>query len=287
MSSSIKIIECPRDAMQGIVEFIPTSVKIDYINSLLKCGFDTIDFGSFVSPKAIPQLRDTALVLKGLELTEKTKLLAIVANERGAKEALEFDEINCIGFPFSISEQFQLRNTNSSIAEAFETVSRIQDLVTKKNKTLIVYLSMGFGNPYGDEWSPKLALTWAEKLVNELGISTLALSDTIGCATAESVRGLFEVFSSELPGTELGAHFHVKPNQSFSLLDAAFGAGCRRFDVAFKGMGGCPMANDDLTGNLGTEELLDWMTVNNLDNGLDKLAFSTAEADARRLFKMN
>jgi hydroxymethylglutaryl-CoA lyase len=287
MSTSIKIIECPRDAMQGIVEFIPTSAKIDYINSLLKCGFDTIDFGSFVSPKAIPQLRDTALVLKGLELTEKTKLLAIVANERGANEALEYDEINCIGFPFSISEQFQLRNTNSSISAAFETVSRIQDLVTKKNKTLIVYLSMGFGNPYGDEWSPTLALTWAEKLVNELGISTLALSDTIGCATAESVRGLFEVFSSELPGTELGAHFHVKPNQSFSLLDAAFGAGCRRFDVAFKGMGGCPMANDDLTGNLGTEELLDWMTVNNLDNGLDKLAFSTAEAAARRLFEMN
>jgi len=287
MSTSIKIIECPRDAMQGIVEFIPTSAKIDYINSLLKCGFDTIDFGSFVSPKAIPQLRDTALVLKGLELTEKTKLLAIVANERGANEALEYDEINCIGFPFSISEQFQLRNTNSSISAAFETVSRIQDLVTKKNKTLIVYLSMGFGNPYGDEWSPKLALTWAEKLVNELGISTLALSDTIGCATAESVRGLFEVFSSELPGTELGAHFHVKPNQSFSLLDAAFVAGCRRFDVAFKGMGGCPMAKDELTGNLGTEELLDWMTVNNLDNGLDKLAFSTAEAAARRLFEMN
>ena len=287
MSSSIKIIECPRDAMQGIVEFIPTSVKIDYINSLLKCGFDTIDFGSFVSPKAIAQLRDTALVLKGLELTEKTKLLAIVANERGAKEALEYDEINCIGFPFSISEQFQLRNTNSSISAAFETVSRIQDLVTKKNKTLIVYLSMGFGNPYGDEWSPTLALTWAEKLVNELGISTLALSDTIGCATAESVRGLFEVFSSELPGTELGAHFHVKPNHSFSLLDAAFGAGCRRFDVAFKGMGGCPMANDDLTGNLGTEELLDWMALNNIDNMLDKYAFTNAEAEARRLFKMN
>ena len=287
MSSSIKIIECPRDAMQGIVEFIPTSVKIDYINSLLKCGFDTIDFGSFVSPKAIPQLRDTALVLKGLELTEKTKLLAIVANERGAKEALEFDEINCIGFPFSISEQFQLRNTNSSISAAFESLSRIQDLVTNKNKTLIVYLSMGFGNPYGDEWSPKLALAWAEKLVNELGISTLALSDTIGCATAESVRGLFEVFSSELPGIELGAHFHVKPNQSFSLLDAAFGAGCRRFDVAFKGMGGCPMANDDLTGNLGTEELLDWMALNNIDNMLDKYAFTNAEAAARRLFEMN
>ena len=287
MSSSIKIIECPRDAMQGIVEFIPTSAKIDYINSLLNCGFDTIDFGSFVSPKAIPQLRDTALVLKGLELTEKTKLLAIVANERGAKEALEFDEINCIGFPFSISEQFQLRNTNSSISAAFETVSRIQDLVTNKNKTLIVYLSMGFGNPYGDEWSPKLALAWAEKLVNELGISTLALSDTIGCATAETVRGLFEVFSSELPGTELGAHFHVKPNQSFSLLDAAFGAGCRRFDVAFKGMGGCPMANDELTGNLGTEELLDWMALNNIDNMLDKYAFTNAEAEARRLFEMN
>ena len=287
MSSSIKIIECPRDAMQGIVEFIPTSAKIDYINSLLKCGFDTIDFGSFVSPKAIPQLRDTALVLKGLELTEKTKLLAIVANERGAKEALEYDEINCIGFPFSISEQFQLRNTNSSISAAFESLSRIQDLVTNKNKTLIVYLSMGFGNPYGDEWSPTLALTWAEKLVNELGISTLALSDTIGCATAETVRGLFEVFSSELPGTELGAHFHVKPNQSFSLLDAAFGAGCRRFDVAFKGMGGCPMANDDLTGNLGTEELLDWMALNNIDNMLDKYAFTNAEAEARRLFEMN
>ena len=287
MNNSIKIIECPRDAMQGITTFIPTADKISYINSLLKCGFDTIDFGSFVSPKAIPQLRDTALVLKGLELTEKTKLLAIVANERGAKEALEYDEINCIGFPFSISEQFQLRNTNSSISAAFETVSRIQDLVTKKNKTLIVYLSMGFGNPYGDEWSPTLALTWAEKLVNELGISTLALSDTIGCATAESVRGLFEVFSSELPGTELGAHFHVKPNQSYSLLDAAFGAGCRRFDVAFKGMGGCPMANDDLTGNLGTEELLLWMALNKIDTMLDKNAFSLAETEARRLFEMN
>ena len=287
MSSSIKIIECPRDAMQGIVEFIPTSDKITYINSLLKCGFDTIDFGSFVSPKAIPQLRDTAAVLKGLELNNTTKLLAIVANERGAKEALEFDEINCIGFPFSISEQFQQRNTNSSIADAFDTVERIQALSANKGKELIIYLSMGFGNPYGEEWSPILALAWAEKLVNKLGITTLALSDTIGCASPENVRGLFELFSKELPSTELGAHFHVKPNQSYSLLDAAFGAGCRRFDVAFKGMGGCPMAKDDLTGNLGTEELLLWMALNNIDNTLDKHAFSLAEAEARRLFEIN
>lgn len=287
MSRSIKIIECPRDAMQGMMEFIPTADKITYINSLLKCGFDTIDFGSFVSPKAIPQMRDTALVLKGLELKNTTKLLAIVANERGAREALEFDEINCIGFPFSISEQFQLRNTNSSMAEAFETVSRIQELTSKKGKTLIVYLSMGFGNPYGDEWSPLLALNWAEQLANKLGITTLALSDTIGCASAENVHRLFELFSKELPSTELGAHFHVKPNHSYSLLDAAFGAGCRRFDVAFKGMGGCPMAKDDLTGNLGTEELLLWMALNNVDNMLDKHAFSLAEAEARRLFEMN
>ncbi len=287
MSSSIKIIECPRDAMQGIAEFIPTADKITYINSLLKCGFDTIDFGSFVSPKAIPQMRDTAAVLKGLELNNSTKLLAIVANERGAKEALEFDEINCIGFPFSISEQFQQRNTNSSIVDAFDTVERIQALSANKGKDLVVYLSMGFGNPYGEEWSPILALAWAEKLVNKLGITTLALSDTIGCASAENVRGLFELFSKELPSTELGAHFHVKPNHSYALLDAAFGAGCRRFDVAFKGMGGCPMAKDDLTGNLGTEELLKWMALNNIDNMLDKHSFSLAEIEARRLFGMN
>jgi hydroxymethylglutaryl-CoA lyase len=232
-------------------------------------------------------MRDTASVLKGLELKNSTKLLAIVANERGAKEALEFDEINCIGFPFSISEQFQQRNTNSSIADAFDTVERIQALSANKGKELIIYLSMGFGNPYGEEWSPILALAWAEKLVNKLGITTLALSDTIGCASAENVRGLFELFSKELPSTELGAHFHVKPNQSYSLLDAAFGAGCRRFDVAFKGMGGCPMAKDDLTGNLGTEELLNWMALNNIDNMLDKRSFSLAEAEARRLFEIN
>jgi hydroxymethylglutaryl-CoA lyase len=232
-------------------------------------------------------MRDTAAVLNGLELNNSTKLLAIVANERGAKEALEFDEINCIGFPFSISEQFQQRNTNSSIADAFDTVERIQALCANKGKELVVYLSMGFGNPYGEEWSSILALAWAEKLVNKLGITTLALSDTIGCASAENVRGLFELFSKELPSTELGAHFHVKPNHSYSLLDAAFGAGCRRFDVAFKGMGGCPMAKDDLTGNLGTEELLKWMELNNIENTLDKHSFSLAEIEARRLFGMN
>lgn len=287
MKDKVKLIECPRDAMQGISEFIPTADKITYINSLLKCGFDTIDFGSFVSPKAIPQLRDTALVLEGLELNENTKLLAIVANERGAKEALHFKEIDYLGFPFSISEEFQRRNTNSSISDAFDSVSQIKELCDQKGKELVIYLSMGFGNPYGEEWSPVLALSWAEQLVNKLGITTLALSDTIGCASAENVRGLFELFSNELPSTELGAHFHVKPNHSSPLLVAAYFAGCRRFDVAMKGMGGCPMAKDELIGNLGTEELLLWMALNNIDNMLDMHSFSLAEKQARQLFNIH
>lgn len=287
MKDKVKLIECPRDAMQGISEFIPTADKITYINSLLKCGFDTIDFGSFVSPKAIPQLRDTAVVLEGLELNENTKLLAIVANERGAKEALHFEEIDYLGFPFSISEEFQRRNTNSSISDSFDSVSQIKELCDQKGKELVIYLSMGFGNPYGEEWSPVLALSWAEQLVNKLGITTLALSDTIGCASAENVRGLFELFSKELPTTELGAHFHVKPNHSSPLLTAAYFAGCRRFDVAMKGMGGCPMAKDELIGNLGTEELLLWLALNNIDNMLDMHSFSLAEKQARQLFNIH
>lgn len=252
----IKLTECPRDAMQGIDRFIPTSLKIKYINSLLKVGFDVIDFGSFVSPKAIPQLKDTAEVLKGLELnSDSSKLLAIIANERGAKDACSFDEVSILGFPFSVSKKFQLRNTNSTRTEALDRVKFMQDLCNQSNKKLRVYLSMGFGNPYGEEYSPEIVLDWASKL-HEIGVEELALSDTIGVSSPDNIKPLFELLLKELKQVEISAHFHSAPNNWEEKVNEAFKAGCISFDSAINGFGGCPLAEDELVGNLATENLL-------------------------------
>ncbi|MBL0047907.1 MAG: hydroxymethylglutaryl-CoA lyase [Bacteroidetes bacterium] len=266
----MKIIECPRDAMQGIHEFIPTQKKIEYINSLLKVGFDTIDFGSFVSPKAIPQLRDTTEVLNGLELSNtKSKLLAIVANVRGAQDAVEFDEINYLGFPFSISETFQQRNTNSSIEESLGRVEEIQNLCVRNNKELVIYISMAFGNPYGDDWSSEVAIQWTTKL-SQLGIKIIALADTVGVSTPDSIRYLFTKLIPRFKEIEFGAHLHSTPQARAEKIKAAYESGCKRFDVAIHGFGGCPMANDDLVGNLATESLIDFFKSEKINLNLDE-----------------
>ena len=283
--SAIKIIECPRDAMQGLESFVPTELKVAYINLLLKCGFDTLDFGSFVSPKAIPQMRDTAMVLDKLEQVSSTKLLAIIANERGAEDALCFPEIACLGFPFSISEIFQQRNANSSIEESILRLEKIQSKVTAKKKDLIVYLSMGFGNPYGEVWNTDLVVSWSRKLVEDVGIHTLALSDTIGCAKSEDVSALFNVLYNEFPSIEIGAHFHTRPDTSSKLISAAYTAGCRRFDTAIRGFGGCPMAKDDLTGNLPTEDLVKWLNDSRINHPIQTANFNTAFDFSSRIFE--
>lgn len=273
--NDVSIVECPRDAMQGIHDFIPTDLKVKYINSILKCGFDTVDFGSFVSPKAIPQMSDTADVLSQLD-ESSSKLLAIIANEKGADQALEYDRINYLGYPFSISEEFQKRNTNAGIEESFSRLSLIQNKVLSKNKELVVYLSMGFGNPYGEYWHPDLVADWSSKLYDRLGIKILALSDTIGAATSESVRDAFETLIPALPKVTFGAHLHTTPKHAKELVSAAFEAGCRRFDGAIKGFGGCPMAKDDLTGNMPTEVMLDFCHEKNLISGIDETNFAEA-----------
>ena len=260
MSSSIKIIECPRDAMQGIKEFIPTKNKIEYINQLLKVGFDTIDFGSFVSPKAIPQLKDTAEVLSGLNLSStSSKLLSIIANTRGANDACNFEEINYLGFPLSVSEQFQNRNTNKSIIESLNIVEEIQNLSVKNNKKLVVYLSMAFGNPYGENYHPNIVAELTEKLY-QLDVGIVALSDTIGVSDPTNIAPLFSTLIKEYPTIEFGAHFHTNPDKCQEKVDSAYQNGCRRFDTAIKGFGGCPMAKDDLTGNMPTEKLITYFT---------------------------
>lgn len=283
--SAIKIIECPRDAMQGLESFVPTELKVSYINLLLKCGFDTLDFGSFVSPKAIPQMRDTAAVIEKLDKNSPTKFLAIVANERGAEDALCFPEIACLGFPFSVSEIFQQRNANSSIEEAILRLEKIQSKVTAKKKDLIVYLSMGFGNPYGEVWNTDLVVSWSRKLVEDLGIHTLALSDTIGCAKSKDVSALFNVLYNEFPSIEIGAHFHTRPDTSLKLISAAYSAGCRRFDTAIRGFGGCPMAKDDLTGNLPTEDLVSWLNDSGINHPIQTANFNTAFDFSSRIFE--
>lgn len=264
----IKIIECPRDAMQGIHEFIPTNTKIDYINQLLKVGFDTIDFGSFVSPKAIPQMRDTAEVLEKLDLSStKSKLLAIIANQRGATDAAQFDEISYLGFPFSISETFQQRNTNSSIEDSLKTVASIQELCEQKNKQLVVYLSMAFGNPYGDEWNSNIAIKWTKKL-SDFGIKIIALSDTIGVSNKENIADLFSHIIPEFKHIEIGAHLHTTPDTWEEKIVAAYENGCRRFDGAIKGYGGCPMAADQLTGNMPTENMIAYFHQHQIPTGI-------------------
>jgi hydroxymethylglutaryl-CoA lyase len=252
----MKIIECPRDAMQGLTEFIPTEKKVLYINQLLEVGFDTIDFGSFVSPKAIPQMRDTAEVLSQLNWsTTSTKLLAIVANERGAREASLHEGIHYLGFPFSISESFQQRNTNKSIVEALNELNSIQDICLTSGKDLVVYISMGFGNPYGDPYSD-LQVTQFVEILQTLGVSIVSLADTIGVADPQSITQLFTSLSTSFPTLELGAHLHSTPQTALPKIEAAYRAGCKRFDGALKGFGGCPMAKDELVGNLATETIL-------------------------------
>ena len=254
----MKFIECPRDAMQGLQTFIPTEIKAAYMNQLLKVGFDTLDFGSFVSPKAIPQMRDTAEVFSHLSLEDTaTKLLAIVANVRGARQAIEFDEISYLGFPFSISETFQIRNTNSTIENSLLRVADIQSLCIKYNKELVIYISMGFGNPYGDPWNVEIVEKWAKDL-ESMGIKILSLSDTVGVSTPESISYLFSNLIPLLPEVEIGAHLHTTPNTWKEKVVAAYENGCRRFDGAIKGYGGCPMAKDVLTGNMPTENMLNY-----------------------------
>lgn len=277
-------MECPRDAMQGIHEFISTSQKIDYINSLLRVGFDTIDFGSFVSPKAIPQLRDTVEVLNGLELDKtSSKLLAIVANQRGAEEAAQFDEITYLGYPFSISEVFQKRNTNKSIAESEALVGELINICAKQNKELVVYISMGFGNPYGEPWNVEVVENWSRRLA-EMGVRILSLSDTIGTSNPESISYLFSNLIPALPNVEFGAHLHTTPNSWHEKVKSAFDSGCRRFDGAIKGFGGCPMAADDLVGNMPMEKLLSFAQENKVAGNINMLAFESAYNKALQTF---
>jgi hydroxymethylglutaryl-CoA lyase len=254
--NKIVLVECPRDAMQGWSEYIPVNNKIKYINSLLQVGFNTIDFGSFVSPKAIPQLRDTKEVIQGLNLAgSKSKLLSIVANVRGAEEAVVYDEISFLGFPFSVSREFQRRNTNSTIEESLNRVEEIQSLCLVNNKKLIIYISMGFGNPYGDAWNAEIVTNYVRQIV-ELDIKTIALSDTIGVSNPENISQLFTSLIPAFPGIEFGAHLHSNPESWSEKVQAAYESGCMRFDSALKGIGGCPMADDKLVGNIATENIV-------------------------------
>ncbi len=280
----IKLIECPRDAMQGWKAFIPTEKKVEYINSLLKVGFDTIDFGSFVSPKAIPQMADTSEVVRSLELgAGSTKLLAIVANMRGAEEASIFDEITYLGFPFSVSETFQQRNTNSSISESLNRVEEIQNLCIKTGKQLVVYMSMGFGNPYGDAYDEEIVFEWVNQLV-AMDIGIISLADTVGVATPEQVYDMTSFLVESLPGTEIGVHLHSTPDNWKEKLSAAVKAGCKRFDGALKGIGGCPMADDELVGNMDTELMIPYFKERNLITDLNEEALNKSLALAGKLF---
>lgn len=270
--------------MQGITEFIPTSIKAEYLNLLLQVGFDTLDFGSFVSPKTIPQLRDTVEVLAQLDLSSsKTKLLAIIANLRGAQDAVQYPEINYLGFPFSISETFQQRNTNSSIVQSLETVERMLDLCNTHNKTAVLYLSMGFGNPYGDEWSADIVQHWANVLT-EKGVKILSLSDTTGVSTPEKISNLLPLLQQTCPQAEIGLHLHSNPQYRYEKIKAAFDAGCKRFDSAIKGFGGCPMAADHLTGNMATEDVLQYLQEQQIYTGLNMLKFKEAMAFSNQVF---
>jgi hydroxymethylglutaryl-CoA lyase len=283
MNKLVKITECPRDAMQGIASFIPTETKVKYLNELLECGFDTLDFGSFVSPKAIPQLADTAAVIEKLTLN-KTKLLAIIANERGAKQAADFEQITYLGYPFSISETFQQRNTNATIEESLYRVTEIATICAKQNKQLVLYLSMGFGNPYGDAWSPDMLAEWSYRLNNLFDVQRISLSDTIGIATPALVETVFKTIVPEFPNTEISAHLHVLPENAQLLTEAAFNGGCTYFEGALKGFGGCPMAKDDLTGNMPTEKMLDWFLSNAIETGVNMEALSKPLVTVDQLF---
>jgi hydroxymethylglutaryl-CoA lyase len=284
MPKKIKIIECPRDAMQGIKTFIPTELKANYIQSLLRVGFDTLDFGSFVSPKAIPQMRDTKEVLDKLDLScTRTKLLSIVANLRGAEMACSIDSIDYLGFPFSISENFQMRNTHKTISESEIVLKDILKITKKLNKKLVVYMSMAFGNPYGDPWDVDIVGEWADRL-QSMGVEILSLSDTIGSSKPESISYLFSNLIPKFPHIEFGAHLHTHPNSWYEKLNAAYNAGCYRFDGAIQGFGGCPMASDSLTGNMPTEKIISYFNSENIDTQIDVLPFESAHNSASKLF---
>ena len=284
MSSKVKIIECPRDAMQGIKTFIPTEAKVKYIQSLLGCGFDTIDFGSFVSPKAIPQMVNTAEVLSQLDLSDtKSKLLAIVANIRGAQNASEHEAIDYLGYPFSISENFQMRNTHKTIDESVATLQEILNLADASGKEVVTYISMGFGNPYGDPWNVEIVGEWTEKLA-AMGARILSLSDTVGTSTPEVIDYLFSNLIPKYPEIEFGAHLHTTPAKWHEKMNAAYNAGCRRFDGAVQGFGGCPMAKDELTGNMPTEKMLSYFTSKKVETGVNWLDFESAYNKASELF---
>ncbi|QCE40065.1 hydroxymethylglutaryl-CoA lyase [Psychroserpens sp. NJDZ02] len=284
MSNQVKVIECPRDAMQGIKQFIPTAQKIQYIQSILRVGFDTIDFGSFVSPKAIPQMVDTAEVLSKLDLSQTTsKLLSIVANSRGAAEACTHPEIDYLGYPFSISENFQMRNTHKTIAQSIVLLQDILNQADAANKEVVVYISMGFGNPYGDPWNVDIVGEWTERL-SKMGVKILSLSDTVGTSNPENIEYLFSNLIPHYKDIEFGAHLHTTPDTWFEKVDAAYLAGCKRFDGAIQGFGGCPMAKDDLTGNMPTEKVLSYLTAKKVNN-LNAMSFESAYNEASKIFK--
>lgn len=284
MPEQVKIIECPRDAMQGIKTFIPTKEKVRYIQSLLGCGFDTIDFGSFVSPKAIPQMADTAEVLAQLDLSKtRSKLLAIVANVRGANDACQHQPIDYLGYPFSISENFQMRNTHKTIAQSVDTLKEILEIANRAEKEVVTYISMGFGNPYGDPWNVEIVGEWTEKLAG-MGVKILSLSDTIGSSTPEVIDYLFSNLIPKYPHIEFGAHLHTTPSKWHEKVDAAYKAGCRRFDGAVQGFGGCPMAKDELTGNMPTEKMLSYFTAAKAETNVNWMVFEAAYNKATELF---
>lgn len=282
--AKIKLIECPRDAMQGIKDFIPTEKKAQYIQSLLRCGFDTIDVGSFVSPKAIPQMADTSALLSKLDLSNtKSKLLAIVANTRGAADAAQYAEIDYLGYPFSISENFQMRNTHKTIAESVEVLAEILEIGHNSNKDVVAYLSMGFGNPYGDPWNVEIVGQWTEKL-SAMGVKILSLSDTIGSSTPDIIEHLFYNLIPQFPEIEFGAHLHTTPAKWHEKVDAAFKAGCTRFDGAIQGFGGCPMAKDELVGNMPSEKMLSYFNAQKAETGIKMTSFEAAYNEASKIF---
>lgn len=283
-SDLVKLVECPRDAMQGWPHFIPTKEKIRYLNELLRVGFDSLDFGSFVSPKAIPQMADTKQVIENINPSNsKTRLLAIVANTRGAAEASTYSHIKDIGFPFSISETFQRRNTNSSIKTSLMTVLDILEICRQKDKRLVVYISMAFGNPYGDEWSPEIAMSWIRQLV-KMGVKVISLADTVGVASPAQVKDLTKSLISEFPAIESGVHLHSRRENSIEKLEAAFSAGCRRFDGALNGIGGCPMAGDELVGNMDSLIMIEYFRNNNVLPVLDESALENCREIASKIF---
>tara|TARA_B100001287_G_C22665966_1_gene522832 strand:- start:708 stop:1592 length:885 start_codon:yes stop_codon:yes gene_type:complete len=286
-NTNLKLVECPRDAMQGLKHFIPTDLKVEYINKLICCGFDTLDMGSFVSPRMIPQLKDTSIVLDKIMPSPNTKLLTIVANVQGVKAAVEYDNIQCLGYPFSISETFQKRNINKSIDASMILLDRIYSIAENKNKEVVLYLSMGFGNPYGDMWSEEFVEDWVHRLDINFSPSVIAISDTIGCANPVQVKRLFKNLKASFNSIEFGAHLHVLPNNVKALAEAAFSGGCRRFDSVIKGFGGCPMAKDDLTGNMPTELLLKWIKAQGINHSVNNDAFTDALAFSAQVFKSN